>query len=297
MNPFLIDGPAIVSLSGGRTSAYMLRRILDAGLRPDVHVVFCNTGKEDEATLAFVDRLARAWGVSVAWLEYRREREPHYRSPDVARIARRFRDARGRGALAPGPERGFREVDFGTASRRGEPFENYVGMSGTPNPSIRTCTTELKIRPMKRWMIERGYERWDMVVGIRADEPARVAKLRRSPPERWEHAMPLADAGIVEADVLAFWRGHPLDLELPVDPELGTYLGNCDGCWLKSVDKLQRIEREHPGRLAWWEDVERDAGSPFRRERHGYARLRVLAAEGAPTSAGSDDLGDCICHD
>lgn len=29
-DPFLIEGPAVISFSGGRTSGYMLRRILDA---------------------------------------------------------------------------------------------------------------------------------------------------------------------------------------------------------------------------------------------------------------------------
>lgn len=32
-DPFLIEGPAVISFSGGRTSGYMLRRVLDAGLQ------------------------------------------------------------------------------------------------------------------------------------------------------------------------------------------------------------------------------------------------------------------------
>ena len=52
-----VDGPTVVSFSGGRTSAYMLRLLLDkynGKLPPDCHVVFANTGKEDEKTLRFV---------------------------------------------------------------------------------------------------------------------------------------------------------------------------------------------------------------------------------------------------
>ena len=47
INPYLIHGPALISFSGGRTSGYMLKKILDAhsGLLPDdVHVTFANTG-------------------------------------------------------------------------------------------------------------------------------------------------------------------------------------------------------------------------------------------------------------
>jgi len=46
---FLITGPAVISFSGGRTSAYMLWRILQAhgGILPDdVVVCFANTGRE-----------------------------------------------------------------------------------------------------------------------------------------------------------------------------------------------------------------------------------------------------------
>ena len=53
-NPFQIEGPAVISFSGGRTSGLMLRRIMDAGLGKDVHILFSNTGKEREETLQFV---------------------------------------------------------------------------------------------------------------------------------------------------------------------------------------------------------------------------------------------------
>jgi len=58
-NPYRIDGPAIISFSGGRTSAYMLHQIIAAhdGLLPDdIVVCFANTGKERPETLDFVQR-------------------------------------------------------------------------------------------------------------------------------------------------------------------------------------------------------------------------------------------------
>ena len=56
-NPFQITEPTVISFSGGRTSAFMLYKVLEAhhmSLPPEAKVIFCNTGKEHEATLDFV---------------------------------------------------------------------------------------------------------------------------------------------------------------------------------------------------------------------------------------------------
>jgi hypothetical protein len=48
-NPYLIEGPALISFSGGRTSAFMLHEILrafDGALPNNIHITFANTGKE-----------------------------------------------------------------------------------------------------------------------------------------------------------------------------------------------------------------------------------------------------------
>src|SRR5215475_13155125 len=99
-DPFLIKGPALISFSGGRSSAYMLWRILQAhgGTLPDdVKVTFANTGKEMPQTLDFVRDCGERWGVEVVWLEYRRNDGPS-----------------------------FEIVTHETASRAGEPFKALI---------------------------------------------------------------------------------------------------------------------------------------------------------------------------
>jgi 3'-phosphoadenosine 5'-phosphosulfate sulfotransferase (PAPS reductase)/FAD synthetase len=73
MNPFLITDNTAISFSGGRTSAYLLWKVLqeNKGLPDCARVLFCNTGKEDEATLDFIHACETKWNVPIVWLEYR----------------------------------------------------------------------------------------------------------------------------------------------------------------------------------------------------------------------------------
>ena len=81
MNPYTILEPTCISFSGGRTSAFMLHKVLlnGGGQLPDqAKVIFCNTGKEDEATLQFVKDCSDQWNVPITWLEYISE-EPKFK--------------------------------------------------------------------------------------------------------------------------------------------------------------------------------------------------------------------------
>lgn len=266
-NPFRIEGPALISFSGGRTSAYMLRRIIDAWdgeLPADVHVTFANTGKEREETLAFVAECARQWNIGVVWLER--------------------------------AEGGFREVGFGTASRAGEPFAALMRKRGyLPNPVTRFCTSELKIRVMRDYARSLGWGHWTNVLGLRADEPARVARAstNRDP---WDNAMPLSKAGITEADVLAYWKAQPFDLGLTPGE------GNCDLCFLKSAATISAIIERRPDLAQWWIEAEAEAraskpsGAVFRQDRPSYANLAKAVAEQRRFDFGNaDKLNDCFC--
>lgn len=271
---FRIDGPAVISFSGGRTSGYMLRRCLDEGLSPDTHVVFANTGKEREETLEFVRDCATHWSVNIRWVER--------------------------------PKGGdFREVTFETASRNGEPFAQLCRERGyLPNPVTRFCTQELKIRVMRDFMRSLGHgdDGWTNVVGIRADEPRRAARILAGGRDKWEVAVPLYHAGTTKADVLAFWDRQPFDLRL--EP----WEGNCDLCFLKGLAKKERIIRDRPELARWWQEMEMESraskpsGASFRNDQPSYAQMayRVAHQPLLPVInevTGSDDVIDCFCSD
>jgi 3'-phosphoadenosine 5'-phosphosulfate sulfotransferase (PAPS reductase)/FAD synthetase len=268
MNPYAVEGPALISFSGGRTSAYMLRRMLDAyggALPADVHAVFANTGKERTETLDFVLACSLRWGVRVHWIEY-------------------------------DPAGGYREVDVATASRAGEPFNALITKRKfLPNPVMRFCTQELKIRPMKAWMLARGYDTWASVIGFRHDEPKRVAKAEANTRERWIPTFPLYYGGATEADVLAYWAASPFDLQLQA------HEGNCDVCFLKGIRKRVMILRARPDLGAWWAEQEERIGGTFRDDSPSY---RFLLQQQAlpfdwndPLLDAATSFDDCACTD
>ena len=66
-NPYFIEAPALISFSGGRTSGYMLKQIIDTydgQLPADIIPCFANTGKEIQRKRSAEPSLARV----VAWL-------------------------------------------------------------------------------------------------------------------------------------------------------------------------------------------------------------------------------------
>jgi len=235
--PYAITGPALISFSGGRTSAYMLKQMLDAAggaFEHDVRVCFANTGKEREETLRFVHECQVRWGVPIHWLEWR-----------------------------PMPAR-FEEVTYETADRTGAPFEGLIDLRGRlPNPLQRFCSRELKVEPIKAFCRSIGWDHWQNVIGLRADETRRVRnKLAENDNggHRWKSVMPLHSAGVTRDDVMEFWAEQDFDLGLQ------PYEGNCDLCFMKGSRILQRIIRDDPSRAQWWIEQE-SGGNRFERGR------------------------------
>jgi 3'-phosphoadenosine 5'-phosphosulfate sulfotransferase (PAPS reductase)/FAD synthetase len=273
-DPFKVTEPTVISFSGGRTSGYMLWRVLQSngGLPEDAKVIFANTGKEEEATLKFVKDCQDHWGVEIVWLEYRRA-DPK-----------------------------FVLVDFETASRNGEPFEQLIERKKfLPNPVTRFCTAELKIRTIHRYV--KNVLGWDHDentdwIGIRADEPRRAAKMTR---ER----VPLFVAGVTARDVGEFWSKQSFDLGLP-NFNGKTFHGNCDLCFLKGYPQTLSLIQEKPERAVWWAKMEakiqssgefQGDGARFRKDRPSYSEMMNFAKTQGDMFGSSEEGISCFCGD
>lgn len=277
-DPFKIYGPTCISFSGGRTSAYMLWRVLQSngGLPDEAVVCFANTGKEDEATLRFVKACQDNWGVPIVWLEYRDN------------------------------DKGYALVNFETASRNGEPFEQIIRKRPMlPNPVARFCTIELKIRPMAKYLFDIGMfetksegENVSMV-GIRADEQRRAAKISD------KSRIPLVVSGVTKEMVGDFWESQSFNLGLPNNKGV-TMHGNCDLCFLKPTSQILSLITEKPERAVWWatmesiasarSETEKDAGR-FRKDRPSYAEMLKFSQDQRDMFDPNEQGIACFCGD
>ena len=265
-----------INVSGGRSSGYMLRQILDAhdGTLPDrTAAVFCNTGKERTETLDFVRDMSAHWAVSITWLEYR------YRA-----------DAAGGQA---NPRHTFAVVDHASASRGGEPFEQLITAKHMlPNTVMRFCTAELKVKTVERYAASIGFKRLTQtkLLGIRADERARIRRLDALDNQFIE--TPMVAAGVDRATVGEFWDRAPFDLRID------SSVGNCDLCFMRGRKQTANILRNEPDLANWWLRMEETINARFRVS-HSIPDLLALAAEPPmPTLGLPEPIGiDCICGD
>lgn len=185
--------------------------------------VFANTGQENEETLLFVEKCSKHFGFPVHWVEA------------VVHHGKRIGTT-------------HKVVDFKTASRNGEPFEEIITKYGIPNQSFPHCTRETKLNPITSFTKEYfGTRKYYTAIGIRIDEADRMnskAKERRLIyPLISKDYMPMT-----KPKINFWWQQQPFRLQLK------GYQGNCKTCWKKSDKKLFLIANENP---EWFEFMNR----------------------------------------
>lgn len=248
----------IAGVSGGRTSALMVKEYCPADTLP----CFQNTGKEDRRTLEYLLRLEDDLGRPIVRLEYRAP--PRGEAPSMAT---------------------FEVVTHAQLARKGEPFIDMLLCAKAYRAKVkgkgpiapwamsRICTAYLKIRTQQKYVASLGWDDPTVYVGLRADEPDRIAKMNERNEKRdTDERAPLNEAGIVKADVMKYWGSKPYDLEIP------EYLGNCTGCFLKDEADLATALLDPETEAAWWIGIEEDF-APMRRKRTSYAEVLAEAPE------------------
>lgn len=266
---------AIAGISGGRTSARMAYMV-------DAVLCFQNTGREHPNTLDFIAALEQDLGREIVRLEFR---APRRGEPPRAAT--------------------FEIVEHSHLSRKGEPYRDMLDMCrafrdkhnkvqpaagcscnnckcGMPGPIApwarsRICTAYLKVRVQRNFCRALGWgepTEYTEYVGLRADEPKRLAKMRgRNIDRNTDERAPLEELGIVELDIFNFWAGRPFDLKLP------KHLGNCTKCFLKDESDLATAMIDYPDDNQDWIDDESTYGPMRRGGRPSYAQVLAEASD------------------
>lgn len=206
----------IISFSGGKTSAFMTRKLIDQYGLDNIVCIFANTGAEDEKTLQFVNECDKRWNLNMIWVE-----------------AKVNHDGFGRGFGTK-----YTITDFESCSRDSEPYEEVIKKFGLANMKYLHCTREMKERPITAWTKDNfNKDEYVLAIGIRADEIDRVNLIEKTTRNL---VYPLADNGYRKEDVNKYWEESDFTLDLP------SYRGNCVTCHKKSDRKLFTIAMETP---------------------------------------------------
>ena len=219
----------VCTFSGGRTSAFMGKFLNEYNKYEDYDKVFifANTGKEKEETLEFIDRCDKEWNLNVVWLEAKINKEK-------------------------GVGTNYKIVDFETASRNGEPFEDMLKVYSMPNNFASNCTRELKQAPIHKYIKNLKYDKVIMAMGIRYDERHR----KSNNAEKENLIYPLCEDIKVDSKFIrSWWDKQCFDLQIK------DYQGNCDICFKKSVRKRLTMIKENPKDADWWLEMENKYGT------------------------------------
>jgi len=205
-----------ISFSGGRTSAFMTKWMLD-NVQDDydkIIVVFANTGQENEETLRFVNQCDKQWGLSVVWVE----------------AVVDFRKNKGVT---------HHVVDFSSASRKGEPYIEVIKKYGIPNMSYPHCNRDLKLAPLHSYAKELGWKKgsYETAIGIRIDEMDRVS----SKMVEEKIIYPLVENKKMTKEMISIWWSKQ-----SFNLNLKEHEGNCKWCWKKSKRKLLTLAKDTP---------------------------------------------------
>jgi hypothetical protein len=213
----------LVSFSGGETSAYLAKWLIDN--KSDIYnmvFVFANTGDEEEETLKFIDICSKKWNINIVWVEA----VVHYGE----RIASTHK-----------------VVNFKTASRNREPFKEVIKKYGIPNQNFLHCNREMKLNPIKSYMKSLGWKDYKTAIGIRVDEFDRMNKHRKKLGLIYPF---ISDKPTTKQEVSYWWSKQDFRLKIK------SYNTNCRTCWKKSDKVLAQIYKENPNYFDFNKEME-----------------------------------------
>lgn len=223
----------VVSFSGGRTSAYLCKLMIEKFGVENVDFIFMDTGAEHPKTYDFIRNVNEYFNLNLVCL-------------------------RGDFNQPLGKGHSYNVVDVNDISCDMKPFSGMVNKYGTPTVASAWCTSRMKEEVHDKYCNDKygkgNYQTW---IGIRADEPKRLGGVGKRVDLRYMAEITDAE----KVDVLNFWKKQPFDLEID------EWSGNCVFCIKKSNLKLTAAAIDSPEIFEKWELMINEA--PDRNKRDG----------------------------
>lgn len=199
----------VVSFSGGRTSAYLCKVMIEKFGKDNVDFIYMDTGAEHPKTYEFIRKVNEFLGLDLVCLR------TDFNTP-----------------LGEGNK--YHIVSIDDIGPDLVPFREMMEKYGTPYIGGMFCTDRMKLVPFTKYCNDvygkGNYETW---LGIRADEPKRL-----TPKKGIRYMAEISD--FEKEDVLDWWEEQPFDLGIP------EWLGNCVFCPKKSDLKLAAAAKNEP---------------------------------------------------
>lgn len=165
----------------------------------------------------------------------------------------------------------------------GDTFDEVIKKKGNylPNIMTRFCTSDMKMKPIFHWWAENIGEPVDMRIGFRANEQGRAKRMidkldgqgldtytatfekHKDGRNKWEDvkwrtvSFPLISDGIFKDDVENYWADKPV--------RFATF-NNCVGCFHRNPMFLNKMAQDHPNKMRWFADKEKQTGNRFKKE-------------------------------
>ena len=197
----------VVSLSGGRTSAYLAHLMKERD--PETEFIFMDTGAEHPKTYKFIRNIFEHWKIKLTCL--RVIPDPEMNKPST-----------------------YETVSIDQIGPDLEPWKRMLRKYGHPYVGGAFCTDRMKTVPFIKYCDERfgrgNYMTW---LGMRIDEPKRI-----NPKPGIKYLAEISD--FEKQDVIEWWRDQPFDLEIQ------EHLGNCVFCIKKSLQKVALAAKDEP---------------------------------------------------
>lgn len=140
----------VVSDSGGRSSKFLAKFMIDKFGKDNVDFVYMDTGEEHEDTYKFIKQCDEYFNLNLTCL-------------------------RGDFSLPIGKGVGYNVVDIDDIKPDSKPYKEMMDKYGVPYIGGMFCTDRMKLKPYKKYCDKtygkNNYETW---LGIRFDEPKRL---------------------------------------------------------------------------------------------------------------------------